>query len=121
MKPINKTAAIAISGGHHFKSRKKIQTADRDYPIKIRAFTRSENQSGRIDLTGIKFGRFTVIGVSAETPKVWVVRCSCGIYTERRQKSILNPNNSKDCCEYCRELLEQKRLAEFREHGRNFD
>lgn len=121
MKAVNKTTALAVSGGHHFKSIKKITTADQDFPIPTRKMSRDERLNGRLDLTGIRFGRFTVIGISKNTPKVWVVRCSCGIYTERRMKAILNEKNGADCCEYCRELIESKRCADFRHYGRNFD
>lgn len=103
MKPVNKTAALSLYGGHHYKSQKKILTADSYLPIKTRKILRWERMNGRIDLTGMRVGRFTVIGVSAESTKKWVVRCRCGIYTERTQKAILNKNNQNDMCELCRD------------------
>ena len=114
---INKNTAMAVSGGHHFLSQKKIQTADTDVPIKTRKMRRSERLAGRIDLRGIKFGRFTVIGISAMNNKNWVVRCQCGVYSERKSRSVLNPKNQSDMCELCRENEHLKKVNHFQTYG----
>lgn len=64
------------------------------------------------NLTGTKFGRFTVVGKLVN--KKWQVRCSCGNYSARKSKSIRNPNNNNDCCEVCRELLYLRRNEALR-------
>jgi len=59
------------------------------------------------DLTGIKKGRLTVIGLSASFSKDnghgyrWVVRCSCGRYEIRRSRTILK-GNQNDMCNICK-------------------
>jgi hypothetical protein len=39
------------------------------------------------NLTGLKIGRFTVVGLSSNSPS-WVVRCACGRYCYRRAKAL---------------------------------
>ena len=102
--PINKTAAIVVGKSDEFVSKKVILTNDSDFPIQIRPIDSLTSKSqGFVDLTGVKFGRFIVIGLSKQFSQHWVVRCCCGRYTTRRAKSIKNTNNTKDCCEMCRQ------------------
>lgn len=74
------------------------------------------------NLTGEKFGRFTVIGVLDDyKPKRglrWVVRCACGDYEARKSKTIrkfqANPRpegegRGGDRCHNCDTLLEIRR------------
>ena len=59
------------------------------------------------DMTGVKFGRMTVIGIFADSvtnAQQWVVRCVCGHYEARRAKAIRNPANSADACVHCRHV-----------------
>ncbi len=53
------------------------------------------------NLTGLKVGRLTVVGLSARlgvTP-VWMCRCSCGYYVRRRTKALRNATS--DACRLC--------------------
>lgn len=70
-----------------------------DFPIVPPDVLASRAQHG--DLTGITFGRFTVIGLSSELPGRWVVKCGCGGFETRRAAAIKNPNNSHDSCRAC--------------------
>ncbi|MCX8796617.1 hypothetical protein [Vibrio parahaemolyticus] len=72
--------------------------------------------SSDIDLTGKKFGRFTVTGLLYKGK--WQVRCACGNYSARKTKAINNPNNNQDCCEVCRELLYLQRNESHRSQGK---
>jgi len=74
---------------------------------------------GGKNLTGMRVGRFTVIGMvnlcqyELNTDEArWAVRCDCGIYEMRKARSIKNPNNQEDCCYDCRVLAQSKRHHE---------
>ncbi len=75
---------------------------------------------GTVDLRGIHFGRFTVVGLSSQLRPsnssrgaAWVVRCNCGNFAHRTAKAIRNPNNSTDSCEECRRRdAEARRFAQ---------
>ncbi|MCK5612533.1 hypothetical protein KAR91_62255 [Candidatus Pacearchaeota archaeon] len=115
-KPINKTAALVVGKGYEYTPDKKIQTADQDTPIPTKPILKNQ-----LDLTGYKVGRLTVIGLSDKKHKkyaLWVARCDCGVYTERRAKTIRNEANSDDCCELCRHLNKLKRDERRRRTGK---
>ena len=85
--PIDKTAAFVVSKSSHqgfdFKCGDKIVSMS---PIPTRKFPGFKQH----DLTGVKFGRFTVIGCATFVPKNyltsrantvrWVAKCTCGRY-----------------------------------------
>ena len=66
------------------------------------------------DLTGIKKGRLTVIGLSASFSKDngrgyrWVVRCSCGRYEIRTARTIMK-GNQLDMCNVCKSTAFKQR------------
>ena len=121
--PVNHTAAAVVLGkGVHFIPNKIITTGDSELPIPTKPLTRHElSQPQFVDLTGKKFGRFTVIGKSRDHGARWVVRCSCGKYSLRKTKAINNPSNAQDRCEECRHLAHLKREQMWRATGRNQD
>ena len=94
--PINTQAAIVMSKGTQPPKSKGI---DHVYLHTCKYIP--ENIQ---DLTGVRFGRLTVIGLHAHTQdKVrWVVKCDCGNYNLRKTKAIRNKNNSEDRCYDCR-------------------
>ena len=67
-----------------------------------------------VDLTGLKVGKLTVLGVAdfpdrrEKTPAAWVVRCVCGYYETRRAKTLRKPGYAEraECseCHYVAEL-----------------
>jgi len=119
--PVNKTAALVTSKGEHYVPNCKDLTYDSDFPIKTGKIKKECMSDPRfIDLSGNRFGRFTVIGMS-EVDGLWVVRCDCGKYSTRRRKAILNPNNSQDRCGHCRHKLFIKREEHYRKTGRYVD
>jgi hypothetical protein len=94
---VDRVAAKVTKPGEHFEPNKRVLTNDSDTPIAVQ-----QVPSHIKDLTGTRFGRFTVIGFA--TKGGWVVRCACGKYSTRRQKAIINPENAQDRCEHCRHL-----------------
>ena len=69
------------------------------------------------DLTGSRFGRFTVVGLARGFKGRWVVRCVCGKYEMRRQKAIINKENYGDCCQICRHLQFLKSRHHYKTTG----
>lgn len=124
--PINRTAANVIKRGINFEYDGR--TYQRHHPHKIR--TRQVPKDTK-DLTGTKYGRFTVIGLYDANEKdrqtkvyllpqggvhvnikkngrremaqrsIWVVRCCCGNYETRRTKAINKIKEVQDRCREC--------------------
>jgi hypothetical protein len=65
------------------------------------------------NLTGRKFGRFTVVGwlgrLNAKQKGMWLVRCTCGDYEARTSRAIKQPGNTYDRCHDCVYLERVKR------------
>ena len=122
MVPINKMAAVVTGAGEHFTPCKLVLTNDSDTPIATRRFTRAEVRAdGFLDLTGRRVGRFTVLGISRNFSRQWVVRCDCGRYSTRTAKAVKNPENTQDRCEHCRHLAFLRRDEYKRNTGRDKD
>lgn len=85
----------------------------KDIPKVIR-----NNQSFE-NLTGLKQGRFTVIGLSSTVKGRWVVRCRCGAFELRTAKALTNQRNSSDRCLACRREVTRKRYYEYCKTGSN--
>ena len=99
--PQDKTAAMVTGKGTHFDPKIKpssYTTTD------IKPPTWKGTHGTKLDLKGIRCGRFVVIGLSSERPSRWVVRCDCGNYEFRTAKAIRNPANAQDRCQPCRKL-----------------
>lgn len=97
--PINKTAALVVANGTHFEPKIKPNPHDeRDVCPQIRAVTCS------FDLTGLKCGWLTVIGLSEEKKDRWVCRCVCGKYVFRTAKSLRRVKDIIDKCMHCNKL-----------------
>jgi hypothetical protein len=118
-KPINKTAAVVVSRGFNYKPDKIVQTNDSDMPIATRTITKKElSNECFVNLTGVRFGRFSVVGVARDLKGCWVVRCDCGTYSTRKSRAIKNEKNIQDRCEHCRHLAHLKRNDQYRRHGK---
>jgi hypothetical protein len=118
--PVNKLTALVVAGGESFEPSVKVVQLERDTPLPVRQMSRAEMGS-RQDLRGKRFGRFTVVGIYAEKPALWVVRCDCGTYCTRKAKAIQNPANDFDRCTVCRDLLHLRRSDVFRRTGLHRD
>ena len=121
--PVNKTAAMVVGKGFCFESKKKIQTQESDFPFPLVMDFEGE------DITSKKTGRLTVIGLLDDGLSInnglmnrkWVTKCVCGKYVIRRGRALLNPKNTQDRCERCRELAFLKREDVKRRTGKNVD
>lgn len=75
-----------------------------------------------IDLTGKRFGRWVVIGLSPKRDKYrrtyWICRCDCGV-----EKVVLGVHlkrgGSKSCGCYCREKTSKTNKIEFGRERKN--
>lgn len=118
LMPSDKVAGRVSSKGEHFDFAPthpgKVHSAE---PLLTRRPTEAElTLPTYTDLTGIKIGRLSVLGVAAEITgngQKWVVRCVCGLYETRKAKYIKacasgnNPGDTEpmcDCCSYTRRL-----------------
>lgn len=119
LSPFDKTASMVAGKGEHFHwepfQEGKIHSAD---PLPVRPPTVQEaGQPCFVDLKGVKIGRFTVQGLSADIVSSrganWVVRCVCGAYETRKAKFIkacaagdnpCDPPPMCDSCSYTRRL-----------------
>lgn len=104
--PQNATAARVTGRGEHYDPNVDFTTHwHADAPPRIRTLTELELRTCG-DIPGRKFGRMTVIGLTAEVKKnsnaSWIVRCVCGDYEQRKAKAIRNPLNNNDMCQKCR-------------------
>ena len=71
--------------------------------FKVKHLTKAVlNSDTFIDYSCAKFGKFTVIGLSAHSKGRWVVRCECGEHEFRTAKAIKNPANAQDACAKCK-------------------
>ncbi len=102
--PIDRTAAMVTQKGEHFKLTPQAHVIESRNPIPIRSADKNAE-----DFTGIIFGRFTVIGLSKDIKKRWVVKCVCGTYAVRRAKMIRKAREDDGCYE-CREMEYIKRI-----------
>lgn len=91
---LDSTAGRVTARGDHWEPRKPRpeSISHWDAPPPMRSFV-TPNGGANVDLTGTRFGRFTVVGLLAEAGGKnrgdrWVVRCACGDYEVRSPKAI---------------------------------
>lgn len=118
--PVNKQAAMETASHGSPTSSKIILSREwQELPPMRNPSWAERNHPHFVDLKGVKFGRFVVLGIAAgehAKKQDWVCRCACGVYAARRAKSIRNPRNDGDRCEMCRqtEFLRREDSAEQR-------
>ena len=120
-RPINKTAGIVVSKGFRYSPNKKAGSALFDTPPALKPAPSLTDNESFTDLTGTRFGRLVVFGMSAQFKKRWVCRCDCGKYTMRSSKAIKNPENRGDRCDLCRHHAFLIRARRWKETGRDID
>lgn len=102
--PLNRDAAIARDGrGTHYCVQPPANRVHSDLPLALREIGPEMLACGFVDLRGIKFGRMTVVGLSADIAKRWVVRCACGQYEVRKSATIkaLDRTAAQGMCFVC--------------------
>jgi len=121
--PINKLAAIVTASGFSYQPNCKVQVQEYVGPPEMVPKYKHPKIDSFKDLTGIKKGRFTVIGLMANEKGKWVVRCVCGTYTTRSAKAIKsvdkNPNAHLDACRECMHNAYRKREESYRRTGKD--
>lgn len=118
-RPVNRMAARVVGAAPSFEFKMSDGAVNSFLPLPIRAVTRAEAcQSCFVDLTGVKLGRLTVIGISAEVLARWVVRCVCGTYGLRTARAIKNAAPDA-CCHQCHLLALAKRKDIERRTGKH--
>lgn len=89
--PSDKVAGRVAGRGEHFEFTPN-DAHHSDLPIQTRAATpRERNDPNYRDLTGVKVGRLSVLGLAAfstQENRRWVVRCVCGCYEVKKSKYI---------------------------------
>ena len=122
LKPANKTAALVMSKGCEYNPDiKESSEIESKNPIETRPLTDSEKDNPVFhDLTGLRKGRLTVVGICA-TGKGgrWVVRCDCSMYAIRTRKSLQKKNNNVDRCKECRNLANIKKRDYYKRTGKD--
>lgn len=126
--PVNGNAARVIQKGKGYTIDVISDVQEWDNPQPIIPKSQHPKDSGFKDLTGMKKGRFTVIGLLPGKGKKgyrWLVRCTCGKYTMRGTKSIKstakNPAAHHDACRQCTALAYLRRNEVWRRTGKNPD
>ncbi len=122
-RPVDKKAALVtgrgssythLTSGQHALEWKVPPVGEMPYP-------------GVPDLRGRKFGRFTVMYFFRTHRKkkskrqLWIVRCTCGVYSYRSSNAIQNPANNADACVQCSHLIYLRRNERFRNTGAELD
>lgn len=117
-KPMNREAGLIFAKGEVFEPDcKKIDSRDSELPLAIIPKNELPIAPSFVDLTGVKFGRMTVIGRSRDVNGKWVVKCQCGTYSIRTSKAIKNTKNSHDRCDECAYKVKMKERQYFKKYG----
>lgn len=112
----DKTSAMVFAAGVHYQQKGKVTCPHWNTQPQVRRVPKNTT-----NLTGIKFGRFTVIGLHRTILGSWVVRCTCGDYETRKARSVLNTNNFGDRCHKCRRVAFERKDYEFWKNGVELD
>jgi hypothetical protein len=105
LAPLDAKAAKVLGGGEHWKPLRKYDprfVREEEGALAFTPFT-----TGHGDITGQRFGRLVVKGLSViqnkKKPANWVVRCDCGAYEHRKRKALVNPAGIREArmCRQC--------------------
>lgn len=111
--PVNRAAASIIRPGiryeENFISLGEILS---EAPLPTIPYPRSARPED--DISGLKFGRFTVIGMadlpSRSSKASWVVRCACGRFCYRKKASLMGcAGSTAAMCRRCDHVESKKR------------
>lgn len=91
--PLTASAGRVTSRGEHWEPESQMPPGLKHWksPPPMDAYSALGSHTQAIDLTGKKFGRFTVLGLSTERASDgarWICRCVCGDYEARSAKTI---------------------------------
>lgn len=104
--PINGTAARVVAKGSRYIQKRVTNHLHWDICPKLR-----QPLHGALDLTGVKFGKFVVVGLlyfdrfkqkrKKNNPARWVCKCECGRFEARHAKTIKKDASENDRCQEC--------------------
>lgn len=111
--PVNATAGRVVAGGvsHEYQPDPCHLISDTPLPV-----LRDVESPTFQDLTGVKFGRLSVVGYSATHKGRWVCRCTCGNYVLRKTKTVKGGLGAM--CEHCSLMQQAKRKEYTRRTGK---
>lgn len=96
--PVDKTAAMAVSGGTKHTHSIPDDIFEWESCPPIRNIKKAKKVSSGIpDLTGVKFGNLTVVGLWEGEDSKWVCQCSCGMYVIRNTSAIRQSDEIQAC------------------------
>lgn len=115
---VNKTADSVFWKGTRYLGKANITCAH----WRAAPFMSSKVPRDMPNLIGVRFGRFTVVGLEKEMKnRGWVCRCDCGDFETRKTRAVRNPNNFGDRCHECRDRAFEVRDYVFAKTGRQVD
>ncbi len=122
--PINKQTALQMQPGDKFSFIHRLSQARWDDPPRCVPVPTGCQARQFVDYTGTQIGYFRVIGLLDRSRKnangsLWLVRCACGKYENRRNKALRNPANSDDRCQECRFVAQCRATSRFSRRGRS--
>ena len=100
-RPVDAVAARVVAKGEQFEYQANSTSLDSDLPLATKPIPGAAQKKPSFkNHTGERFGRFTVLGLSADRKGRWVCRCVCGRYSLRGSSAIVSA--AKDaCCDQC--------------------
>ncbi len=117
VRPIDRKAGM-INEGYTYQPNMK----------SLNRFSHVPDKYLHCDLSGLEYGKFKVLGLNPKYKKSargksYVVRCSCGLYTNRRKlsinKGVREGELSDDCCDRCAQTKSIRRTQEYLATGKN--
>lgn len=110
-RPIDSVAARVVSRGESFEYRGLSTEICSSDPLPMRT-----PSDGAENLSGVKFGRLTVLAPHLTLRKRWVCKCLCGNYVVRRVSTIKGaPIDS--ACQQCYLMAVSKKNEFMRRAG----
>ncbi len=122
-KPINGNAARvtkSASVNDEFESKFRAKNLGISYWPTAKPHIPIPKTNSFKDLTGIQFGRLTVVGFLGN--KQWQCRCGCGYFVKRKSSAILKAlDDPSQMCPECYELCVIKKRDVQRRTGKYVD
>jgi hypothetical protein len=107
-KPVDRTARLVTGPGERHDIKIPPHIPDQSGPPRLTVFP----DKNEYNITGQKFGRLTVIGFSGDHGSTWVVRCSCGMYSLRRAKTLRRNGREQMCWTCSQNAVIRRRISE---------
>ena len=119
-KPVNKLAAMVVSGGEHYEPKAKTAVLHFENMPELPELPNTYSLKVQLAaMIGKRQGRLVVVawwgsGKSTGKKAAWLCRCDCGEFTVRTGKAMKNPKNEGDRCYKCMDLVYLRRRNDRR-------